>query len=429
MSPPPNDSIEKPNRGSRRAGGWLWVAVLLLLAAVTWTSVSPTPDNNAGAPTPKVGVQVLLFLFAPLALLLLWIGWLLFRAGTFTWIRLAGKPAQLRILGDEAGAERALATALARARRFAPGDRRRGQMLVVLAGFVKNQGRYPEAKALFQEALEILERDWRAHLLDYFIVLNNYATYFIDLGDFATAQQLLERALDLTVVGKKPQKKWAEPAVAVEQVDVVLHLNLVHLFVHMDALPLAAEHLQRAELLFSKLSAREQKASAAFYQATRALVSLERQEMDGAAQQLDQIPDAKYPLGLALRGRLLLARSQCAEAEPLLRQHIDGQRATGSSHRPDLRHTWLDLADCLHGQGKHAEAFAALEEARAISADFQLPPSREWRRAIATWQQRALKLNRHDEAAWLSAELDRLRTGPEHAIIVSDRLRFRPVEG
>jgi hypothetical protein len=60
------------------------------------------------------------------------------QSGIFTWMALASKPAKAMARGDTDGAERALAKAVQRARRFSSNDHRRAMMLSELASFLKN---------------------------------------------------------------------------------------------------------------------------------------------------------------------------------------------------------------------------------------------------------------------------------------------------
>jgi hypothetical protein len=103
---------------------------------------------------------------APLGLLvLLLVGifiWLLIRDGTITWMRLARAPAKSMARGNVAEAERFFGKAWERARRFSGQDHRRALMLGELAQYAKNQGRYSQAKALFEESVDILNHGWQS---------------------------------------------------------------------------------------------------------------------------------------------------------------------------------------------------------------------------------------------------------------------------
>jgi tetratricopeptide (TPR) repeat protein len=356
-----------------------------------------------------------------------WIAWMLVvRRGVLTWMRLAWAPAKALARGDRAEAERALSRALARAYRFPPQDRRRGLMLVQLAGFVKGQGRYAEAKALFEESIAILAHRWRSSPLDYFVALNNYAVYLIDLCDHAAAQRILEQILDLTLFWKKSrQASRASGDYQAHALEMVLHLNLVVLFLQMDELADVADHVQELDAIFPRLSRRQQARLGDHYWGTRALWMHARGRFANAAREIEQAKDANYPMCLQVRAKLALVRLDLVQAEQLLRMLFDLERKKGSLHRPELRMRTLELAESLFGQGKHDEAFAALQEARAIAADFALPPVTAWRQALASWLQRAKELHRPDLAALLETDL-RAAAASEQAITISPRLRIRP---
>jgi tetratricopeptide (TPR) repeat protein len=329
--------------------------------------------------------------------------------------------------GDSAAAERALQKALARARRFPPGDRRHGVMLVELAGYVKNQGRYAEAKPLYDECIEILAHHQRRNAMDYFIALNNYAIYFIHLRDHAAAQRILEKVLDLTLVRRDDEEDTVSFAsYPLPEIQLVLHLNLVFLFLEMHALADARSHILEADEVFAGLIKGRQARYADHYRALRALLMFALGQFANAASEVGKAANRDYSACLRVRAKLHLVRLEYSQAEELLRKFSDLERKKGPLHRPELRNHTLDLAESLFGLGKHHDAFAALEEARAIVADFELPPEPIWRKALESWRQRAQALGRTDAVASLDAELQKMPATLEHGITVSDRLRIRP---
>jgi tetratricopeptide (TPR) repeat protein len=353
------------------------------------------------------------------------IGWLIVRNGVLTWMRLARSPGRATARGDAAGAERALAAALARARQFSPHDYRRGLMVVELAGHLKNLGRSSEAKALFEEGVEILRQRWKSSPLEYFIALNNLAVNFIEIQDWAAAQRILEKVLDLTLLWIKGGLKPGAAVPTAPFIELILHLNLVVLFIRMEELALAADHLEEADALFDKL-VKPRKQLGEHYRGVRAYLLFAEGRFTMAAKELDKVKNSETPACLAVRAKLSLARGEFSQAEQLLRKYLDLEGKKGSVHRPGLRDQVLELAESLFGQGKCDEAFNALEEARAITRDFALPAASAWRKALADWLQRAQQLGRTADIASLEADLHRMSIAPEQAVTISPRLRIRP---
>ena len=242
-TPPRNLDIAKPTakRPQLRRTSWVWLWMLMLALAIVVIS-----QRGRG-----VGRGAWALVLVP-SLVVALIVWQVFRLGVFTWMRLAQAPGKALSRGDVAAAERAFAKGLARARRFPPDDPRRGTMLALLADHPKQLGRPTEAKALFEEGVEILGPQWRAKPAEYFIALNNLAVFLIDMQDFAAGQRILEQLLDMTLV-------WAKGGLDVglamdPSFEIVLHLNLVTLFVGMEELDLAADHIEEADARFRKLS-------------------------------------------------------------------------------------------------------------------------------------------------------------------------------
>jgi tetratricopeptide (TPR) repeat protein len=417
----PDVDIKAPaSQWRRRTGGWLWLFVLVtcIIALLLLGDRGRIPWLLLAVPALVVCSIVVVFA--------VWIGWMLVvRRGVVTWMRLAWAPAKALAQGDRPGADRALTTALARANRFAPKDRRRGLMLVELAGFTKAQGRYAEAKPLFDECVAILAQRWQSSPMDYFVALNNYAVYYIDLRDHAAAQAILEQVLDLTLFWQKRGQATRVANYAwVHMLELVLHLNLVVLFIQMQELTEATEHMEEADALFPGLGKHQQARLGDHYRGTRARWLHACGQFADAAGELDKVRDTSYPVCLHMRAKLALVRLEFAQAERLLRQCFDLELKKGALHRPDLRDETLDLAESLFGQGKHDEAFAALEKARAIHAGFAMPSANDWRKALASWLQRARDLHRPDVVALLEEDLQKA-VAVEQGIMISPRLRIR----
>jgi tetratricopeptide (TPR) repeat protein len=415
---PRDIDISRPTAGHWLRGKrhWLWLTAVLLLFYVYFALGGM---HVHGWLAWLVPVTFIVVVTAPLA----WV--LIVRRGVLTWIRLARAPARAMARGDAAEAERALQKALARARRFRPHDQRRGLMLVGLAEYVKYQGRYDEANALYSEAVEILGQHRRSGSLDYFVALNNYAIFFIHLRDHASAQRMLERALDLTLLRKKTQPDPGVVKRSASAIELVLHLNLIFLFIEMGELGEARSHREEVDDIFDAMTRRQQARYEDHYRAVRALLLYAQGAFANAEAELDRAPNPEYPACLRVRTKLRLVRQDFAQAENLLRKFLDQERKKGSLHRPELRDHTLELAESLFGQGRMDEAFQALDEARAIVADFALPPSASWGHALHAWRHRARDLGRTETATALDAELMSLQATPEHGITVSDKLRVQ----
>jgi tetratricopeptide (TPR) repeat protein len=210
------------------------------------------------------------------------------------------------------------------------------------------------------------------------------------------------------------------------EIELVLHLNLVFLFIEMHELAEADDHLGEADAIFTGLRKRGQTRYGDHYIAMRAILMFALGRFADSSHELDKARNQEYSACLRIRARHHLLRLKFAEAEQLLRKYFELERKKGSLHRPELRDHTLDLAESLFGQGRHDEAFTTLHEATAIAADFSLPPDQTWRAAMETWLQRAKDLNRTEAVASLTAELQRMPLTHEQSITISDRLRVRP---
>jgi hypothetical protein len=145
-----------------------------------------------------------------------------------------------------------------------------------------------------------------------------------------------------------------------------------------------------------------------------------------AAAALDRAENPDHPTCMRVRAKLALVRQDFAQAEELLRRCLVEHRKKGSPHLPEMRDFMLDLGESLFGQNKPDEAFQAVDEARSIVADFQIPPEPRWRRALEGWLARARELGRTETVTALEADLQQIVAIPEQGITVSARLRVRP---
>jgi tetratricopeptide (TPR) repeat protein len=373
---------------------------------------------------PAVGWMIVLPIFGSAVFCFFgFIAWyVIVQRGALTWLRLAVRPARFMARGDAAGAELAYAKALARAKRFAPDDPRRGMMLFELAMYAKNQGRYQEGLALYEECVEILSKH---EPLDYFTALNNYGICFISLKDFEAAQRILEKAIDLTLgVRKRQQNSLVKmPLHTVQWFECILRMNLVFLLMEMHELAEAELQLRQADAILPLLSKRTQAAYFDHYVGICALWEFKSGKLAEAASEIAEARNPDYSVCLSVRAKLHIVGQEFALAEQLLRKYQNEVLKKGILRRPDLLDHTLDLAEALFGQRKHDDAFASLQEARSIVADFAMPADDAWRKALATWHQRATELGRTKLAASLDMELAQAMATPNPAITILDKFR------
>ena len=396
---------------------WLWLVYTLLMVVVIFAG-----GGNWRAAYPLLaGLGLIVLLIAAS------IGWqLIVRHGFLTWRRLARSPAKAMSRGDAVGADRAFVAAVARARQFSPHDHRRGIMLLELTDYLKNLGRCSEAKAFFEESVEIFGREWQSSPVEYLIALNNQAVFLIDLQDFAGAQRILEKVLDLTLFWSKGGIKPAAPVYTVQSIELILHLNLVVLCMRVEELAPAADHLEEADALFGKFTNAQQRQWSDYYRGVRALLLHAQGRFTMAANELDTAKNPENLICMSVRAKLNMERRDFSQAEQLLRKCLEMEGKQGSVHRPELRDYVMDLAESLFGQSKYDEAFEALEEAQAITHDFLLPATSSWRKTLADWLHRAQHLGRTADIALLEADLQKMSAIPEQAITISPKLRITP---
>jgi tetratricopeptide (TPR) repeat protein len=201
--------------------------------------------------------------------------------------------------------------------------------------------------------------------------------------------------------------------------------RLVFLFVQMDALTEAADHLAEANSILPKLGKHQRATLDDYHRATGSRLLCAQGRFADAAHELSKAKKQDYPSCLQVRAKLHLVAGEFTEAEQVVRKVLDLEGKTGSVHRPSLQDLTLDLAESLCGQGKYDEAFAALREARAIVADFTLRVGKRWHKALTCWSNRAKDLGRTDVLGSLQAELQQLRNATEQGITINTRLRVR----
>jgi tetratricopeptide (TPR) repeat protein len=388
----------------------------------------------------------LYFALGLLGFLAVCVGYGLFQQGFFTWMRLARAPARAMRRGDRAAAESAYLKALARARQFGAHDRRRALMLIELSCYLMYQGRSNEATALAQECVDILSAHHRKSPDAYLVALKNLAVFLIDAKEYETAQRVLDRAIDETLILKKPAEKEPINTVVVEigpkktqitasiqrelaplaEWDFYLHWVVTYLLIEANRLPESQQAFQYASELHERLDGKKRAALNDHHFLLRAHWLCAIGDFEQAGQMIAKArPGPEDPLFVRVQARIEIARGNHAAAEQVLHPFLELQRSMGTTHRPDLLPHALALAESLFGQGKHDEAFAAFQDARGIVADFALPADAAWQKTLQTWLQRAKDLGRTDLAASLEAELQKIPANVNQAITILEKLRIQ----
>jgi eukaryotic-like serine/threonine-protein kinase len=237
--------------------------------------------------------------------------------------------------GDLAGAEAPLLEALRLAQSdYGAASPACGRALREIGRLRYQQGRYTEAKDLYQRSLDILETT-QAPATDVAAVLEDLAQVYSREQQWALAKQTYERALDIDrrVLGDD------HPRVAA----------------HLHNLAVVAQNmsdLQRAEELYRDAIARLERAYGG-----------EHPETAGAR--------GNYGLLLQREGRL-------KEAEPLLRSAVDITFKLYGPSNYNVAYARVSLAMLLEDEGNPKGAESEYRQALAIY-DKSLPPDHQWR--------------------------------------------------
>jgi tetratricopeptide (TPR) repeat protein len=399
----------------RVPGGWIGLLLLLIVACSLYLIFLPSTHPNK--PARPFDWSVALFSVIPIAVIVLLV-WIINRF-MWRWLRLAQRPWQQLQRGNLTAAERAYDKALVYANSYPFNRYRRGVMLRELGIYLLGTGRHTETRALLREAVAILEKHSPQMAFDYFLALNNLAIHYINARDYETAQQALERAIDLSPLLKKSNIKSPD-------LDLLLRLNLAFLLIKLKLLDDAAARLDEAEKLIGTESRRSRKAIQVHYLSQRCQLNLALGRPDDIEKDLAHTPDLQSAGLLWAKANVHLFRGEFAQAEGVLRTEMESWKKSGTPHRPDALQTSLDLAEALFGQPKHDEAFATLHEARSIVADFALLPDAAWKKSLETWLQRARELGKADIAASLEAELQKMPATVNHGITILEKFRIHP---
>ena len=393
---------------------WVWLFVVLTICGAIIVGVSIPANRDARA---RPADWATLAVEAPIAIGgLVLIVWILVWA-TYSSLFLAKRPLKKLLKGDLKGAERCFEKALAKAWRFKATDPRRGVMLFELANYLVYRARRSEAKAMLEESIAILEKSTKQQRINYFIALNNFAIFHINVRDFESGQRILETALDSLPAMKKDDVQSPD-------LELLLRLNLMYLFLKVNDLEEAKLQREEARPLLKKLARRNRRVLSDTFLGHECLWNCAAGQYDVAWRGLVKAYDPNQGNLLWARGKIHLARREYARAEEPLRKTRDAEQILGVPPLPESLEPRLDLAESLFGQAKHDEAFAVVQEARAIVADFAIPRDPDWRRTLATWLQRAKDLDKAELAASLQMELDNAAVAPVQAITILEKFRL-----
>jgi tetratricopeptide (TPR) repeat protein len=254
--------------------------------------------------------------------------------------------------------------------------------------------------------------------MSYFVLLNNYAVYYMNVRDYAAAQRIWENVLEMTPILKKENanSQWF---------DFVLHVNLAVLFLELQEFAEAADHLHEAQRLFPDLLKAHQAMVVDWYYSIRANHMSAMGQFENASAEIARVKNQDSLICVGARAKLHLGKQEYSQAEQLLRRLLDQQCKIGSVHRPDLLLCKLEFAKSLFGQGKHDEAFLVVGEARRIVVDFAMPANKIWRNTLLAWLHHAKELGRIDDMATLEADLQSMAPVSDHAITISAKLRVQ----
>jgi tetratricopeptide (TPR) repeat protein len=327
------------------------------------------------------------------------------------------RPEQELTRGDLSAADRAYEEALSYALGYPPDSEVRGAMFCQLGLYLMARGRRREADVMLQDGVSILKRHSDKNPLDYHIALNNLAIFQTEGREFEAAQRTLEKALDAGPVLRKAHAESPE-------LELVLHLNLVNLLVNMRCLDQARPLLIEAERLLGTVGQSSRQAFRIKFLENRSLWHCAIGDYAAASSDASDAGQTESAAFLWVQAKVHLARNEFAQAEPLLRQSRELVGKTKTLHCPENLEPTLDLAEAQFGQAKHSDAFATLQDARSIVADFALPPDAIWKKSLETWLQRARDVGKMDIATTLQAELATIPAAANQAFTVLEKFRI-----
>jgi tetratricopeptide (TPR) repeat protein len=202
-------------------------------------------------------------------------------------------------------------------------------------------------------------------------------------------------------------------------------MNLACLFAKVGYLDLAVVYMERATKSFESLSWLKRRSYRDLFLGQRSLFKCATGQYDAVEDDHAQARGREIPSLTWAQAKVHLHRRDFPTAELLLRKSLEYSDRVNASFHPGNLDIYLDLAEAQFGQAKHDDAFASLQEARDIVAEFALPADDTWRKALATWRQRAGELGRADLAASLDAELALATEMSEPGIKILERFRVQ----
>jgi serine/threonine protein kinase/Tfp pilus assembly protein PilF len=263
--------------------------------------------------------------------------------------------------GDLAGAEPPLQEALRRSQGdFGAESQETGRSLWVLGVLRYQQGRYADAKELYNRSLNVLETAG-APSTDVSALLDDLAQVYVSEQQWSLAKQTYERALEIDrrVLGDDHPR-------------VAMRLN------NLAVVAQSIGDLKRAEALFRDAIRRNE------------LAYGDQHPETGAAR-------GNYGLLLQREGRL-------TEAEPHLRNALDVLLKLYGPDNYNVGYARVSLAMLLHDEGNLPEAESEFRQALAVY-DKSLPADHQWRASLLMHFARLLvDRGKPQEALALSAQ-------------------------
>jgi tetratricopeptide (TPR) repeat protein len=195
------------------------------------------------------------------------------------------------------------------------------------------------------------------------------------------------------------------------------------MFLEMHEPREAELHLRDADALAPLLSPKLRQQWHDHYIAMCALWEFEAGNIAQAEKEVETANNPDYSACLRIRAKLCMVRQEFGKAVKLLRKYRAEEKKRGTLHRPDLLRAAIDYAEALYGDGKHAEAIAAFEEAHSIVVDFKMPSDAEWGKTLETWLPRVRAAQRAELAEAMTKEIGQILTTPSKAITILDKFK------
>jgi serine/threonine-protein kinase len=304
--------------------------------------------------------------------------------------------------GDTITARELLRRGLRRAEALEDQPAVRAQMLNVIGGIHRKQGRYPKAESLFSEALS-LHRQMDARRIDIASSLSNLGHVLYLRGEDRDADSLLREALQIQQAELPAHR--AERAEMLTRHGLALHdlgkyeqseqrhREALRLFraVHDSPHPDIAQVLNNLAMVLHDQDRLEE--AERIYRKTLAM----QNELLSAPH-----PDIAGTINNI--GYVLRAQDEHARAEDRFRQVLRMDRALYGGTHPYLAYDHHNVARAMMQRGQHADAIPLLRQSASICRE-HLPDTR--RLLISTHQRLGRSLITVDEYARAEASLQR----------------------